>query len=147
MESDIHPHGYCDEFPDPITNRPHGPYGFVDFNIFSDEVTKLLFVLDEMQKSKHYIISVPIFFTEANQVQLAESFKRSRLSGPSLAIDSADRAASDTLNTTLCPRHFEFDCAIDENAFKTIICLEYSNSTLSGSLLHFWGGRYTNRIA
>lgn len=105
MESDIHPHGYGDECPDLVANQPHAPYDFTNFNIFSDEVATLLSMLSENHKIKHYIISVPIFFTHSNQEQLIAALKRSGLPTPSLGPNSADHAASAALNTTRCPRH------------------------------------------
>jgi hypothetical protein len=89
---------------------------------------------------------MPTFFTRSNEEQVLTALQRSKLPEPSSS-EPADFAAFTALNTTRFLRHFEFDCtAIDYNP-RTIIFLEYSNSTLSGSLYHFWGGWCFDRVA
>lgn len=147
MESDIYPYGYGNELPERISSRSRDQLVDADINVLSEEITKIVSVVQDQDRNiRHYSISMPTFFTRSNEEQVLTELQRSKLPEPSSS-EPADSAAFAALNTTHCQRHFEFDCtAIDYNP-RTIIFLEYSNSTLSGSLYHFWGGWYFDCVA
>jgi hypothetical protein len=89
---------------------------------------------------------MPSFFTSANEEHLLVVLQHSNL--PKLYSSLAvDWAIFNELDTTHCPRHFEFDCSPIDYNLKTMVFVEYNNSTLSGFFYQVWGGGYLDRVA
>lgn len=149
LESKIYPYGYGYglDLPEDLPPCLRVQQQESDVNILFDEISKLISIAESQRRTiLHYSVSSPIFFTPSHDVLLSSALQLTDLPEP-LFSQPADFAAFTALNTTSCLRHFEFDCEpIDYNP-KTIILLEYSNLTLSGSLYYFWGSRYPERVA
>jgi hypothetical protein len=145
-KSTVLPYGYDTEPPESTLGSSPEKIG-VAVDILSEEITKLLSIVASQSRDiQHYSIAMPSFFTAENEELLVAAFRQSNLPAPRDSFP-VDFAVLSSLETSNCPRPFEFDCRpIDYNTWTKVL-VEYSNSTLSGYLSQLWGGGYLDRVA
>ncbi|TVY33101.1 hypothetical protein LOCC1_G008100 [Lachnellula occidentalis] len=146
-ESNISPYGYGGELPTHNASRSRTPTTDAEIETLTQEITKIVSkVISQGRNFQHYSIAIPSFFTPTDEKHLLTALQRSHLAIPCSSVP-IDYEIYYALDTTICPRHFEFNCRPIDCYSKTLIFVEYSDSTLSGYLYQVWGGGYLNRIA
>ncbi|TVY21327.1 hypothetical protein LARI1_G003083 [Lachnellula arida] len=146
-ESNISPYGYGAELPAYNSSRPRTLMTDAEVETLTQEITKIISkVINQGRNIQYYSIAMPSFFTSTDERNLHEALHRSHLPIPCSSVP-VDWDIFSALNTTHCPRHFEFDCRPSDYNTRTLLFVEYSDSQLSGYLYQVWGGGYLDRVA